>query len=521
MMVPNEKVGMNRAIKPARVQAIGLKRLGCGRAQFLALITSTMLAVGLVILLQLTSASAAEGYPGRSLADAGAATGNPLSSPGGPVRVTEASVYTISLPYIVKGFRLPNGPFGAQIYVPEPTAADRMSEMGIAWVRLPLSWWAIEPDNTTPADYNWSASFEEKLTELSAHHVQVILQVGDNPPWAATYLNGPIDPEALDELTEFMQAVVARYSQPPYNVKYWEMYNEPDNGNVLFAEQGAGYFGHTPEAYVDILEAVYQPIKAVDPEAKVLLGGLAYDLWEPGGPFVQDFLDQVLINGGAAYFDLMNFHYYLAFRANWEPYGHDILGKLAYLRDKMADYGVDKPFVCTETGWFTSPNVDPPGSHEVQSRYVVQSLVRSMTADLDPVIWFTLLDNEWDPRNWGLLDVNLEPKPSYYAYQTLTAQLYRADYFRTLGFEETNSVLVEAYEFAIPPGHTIVVAWVNDELTVKLVQQAPQVIVVDKFGSETIVYDSDDGTTDGRVHVSVGPSPVYLHFDGGVRKQKN
>ena len=511
---------MYRAIKAALVQVFGLR---CqDHRQFLTLITSAMLAAGLVILLQLTPASVAKGYPDRSLADAGAAIGDPLPGLGDSVQAAEPSAYTASLPYIVKGFRLPNGPFGAQIYVPEPTAADRMSEMGIAWVRLPLSWWPIEPDNTTPENYIWSASFEEKLADLSAHHVQVILQVGDNPPWAATYLNGPIDLVDISELTQFMQAVVTRYSQPPYNVKYWEIYNEPDNGNVLFAEQGAGYFGHTPEAYVDILEAVYQPIKAVDPEAKVLLGGLAYDLWESAdGPFVEDFLDQVLINGGAAYFDLMNFHYYLAFRANWEPYGHDILGKLAYLREKVAGYGVDKPFACTETGWFTNP--DAGGSDEVQSRYIVQSFVRSMAADLAPVIWFTLLDNEWDPRNWGLLDLSLEPKPSYYAYRTLTAQLSRADYVgelgstsRWIGSEETTSVLVEAYRFATPAGRTIIVAWVNDDVTVTLVQPAPQVTVIDKFGGETIVYDGDDGAVDGSVHVSIGPSPVYLRFDGGV-----
>jgi hypothetical protein len=54
-----------------------------------------------------------------------------------------------------------------------------------------------------------------------------------------------------------------------------------------------------------------------------------------------------------------------------------------------------------------------------------------------------------------------------------------------------------------------------------MAHQAPQVIVVDKFGSATIVYDGDDGVVDGRVHVLVGPSPVYLRFDGSVQKQKN
>jgi hypothetical protein len=476
-----------------------------------------MLVIGLAVLLQLTPTSAAEGYPDSSVADAGATIGNPLASPGGSIQASEPSTYTIWLPYIVKDSRLPDGLFGAQIYGADPISIDRMSEIETAWVRLPLSWRVIEPQNTTPENYTWPASFEQQLAALSAQHIRVVLLFGDNPSWAATYLNGPIDLVDISELTEFMQAVVARYSQPPYNVKYWEMYNEPDNGNELFAEEGFGYFGDTPQAYVDVLEAVYEPIKAVDPEAKVLLGGLAYDSWEPDGPFVQDFLDQVLISGGAAYFDLMNFHYYVSFRANWEPYGYDILGKLAFLRDKLASYGVDKPFVCTETGWFS--NFQGGNGHEMQSRYVIQGFVRSMTTDMGLVIWFTLLDGADDPRNWGLLDLDLNPKPSYYAYQTLTTQLSRADYVRTLDFKETGPILVEAYEFATPSGGTIVVAWVDGDMTIKLERQAPQVIVVDKFGSETIVYDGDDDLVDGRVHVSIGPSPVYLRFDSGVRRE--
>ena len=526
MVGPSEEASSGRVIRLAKGQAVGLERRGRGQERALVLMTSTILVIGLVMLLQLTAAVAAEGHAGRSVADAVAATDQLRSSLQDSMWATELSTYTVWLPIIARGFTQPYGPFGAQIYTADPISVDQMSKMRTAWVRLPLSWAWIEPQNTMPDNYTWSASFEEQLASLSTHHIQVILQVGDNPSWAATYKNGPIDLVDISEITQFIQAVVARYSQPPYNVKYWEMYNEPDNGNVLYAEEGQGFFGHTPAAYVDILEAVYQPIKAVDPEARVLLGGLAYDAWEPDGPFVQDFLDQVLMDGGDAYFDLMNFHYYLAFRSNWEPYGTDILGKLAFLRGKLADYSVDKPFVCTETGWFS--NFQNGNGHEIQSQYVVQAFVRSMTTDMEVVIWYTLVDSAADPRNWGLLDVDLNPKPSYYAYQVLTTQLSRADFVRKLSLEETTPILVESYEFATPAGRTIIVAWVNGDTTVQLMRQAPQVIVVDKFGSETIILDGDDGAVDGRVHVPVGPSPIYLHFteipvrgDDIVQKQKN
>jgi len=462
-----------------------------------------VLVTGLIVLLWLAAGSAA----GSSVAPEPPAVSDARATGPEVVRAGETTTHTMYLPWIAKRYPMEDGPFGVQVYGVDLDWVYRMTAMGMRWVRLPLYWRTIEPQNTTPQYYTWQPGFEQQLAGFSASGVQVILTLDSNPSWAATYLNGPIDRVGIGELTQFVQAAVWRYSQPPYNVKHWEFYNEPDNGNVLFAEQGAGYFGHTPGAYVDVLEAVYQPIKSVDPEAQVLLGGLAYDAWPD--PFVEDFLDQVLINGGAAYFDVMNFHYYPAFRANWEPYGHDILGKLTYLRNKLAAYGVQKPFACTETGWFTNP--DAGGSDEVQSRFVAQVFVRGASAELYPVIWFMLHDSPWDPRSWGLVDLELNPKPSYYAFQTLTTQLFRADYARTLGPEETGSEQVEAYEFTTP-GHTIVVAWTNDDGTHELALEAVQVKVVDKFGNGTIVYDGDDGLIDGRVHVWTGPSPVYLRL---------
>ncbi len=55
----------------------------------------------------------------------------------------------------------------------------------------------------------------------------------------------------------------------------------------MHARSGCGYWGHEPAAYAALLEAVYQPMKRIDPDAQVLFGGLAYDWFtSEGGPFV-------------------------------------------------------------------------------------------------------------------------------------------------------------------------------------------------------------------------------------------
>jgi hypothetical protein len=208
-------------------------------------------------------------------------------------------------------------------------------------------------------------------------------------------------------VAEFMQAAAARYGQPPFNVKHWEMYNEPDCGDPNYANVGYGFFGHDPQAYVDLLHTVYDAVKAVNTDIQVVLGGLAYDWFEEdGGPFVRDFIDQVLYLGGADYFDFMNLHYYRVFDAEWASYGHGILGKLAVLQEILESNNVEKPFLSTESGWYS----DGGGPEtEVQARYVVQLFTRILSADLAPMIWYDLVDAA-DPiyPKFGLLESDMD-----------------------------------------------------------------------------------------------------------------
>jgi alpha-L-arabinofuranosidase len=83
-----------------------------------------------------------------------------------------------------------------------------------------------------------------------------------------------------------MHDAVERYSAPPYNVKYWEIYNEPDapkNTNEppygmiygCWGISGDTYFGG--EAYGEMLKVVYPYIKSANSSAQVLVGGLLLD----------------------------------------------------------------------------------------------------------------------------------------------------------------------------------------------------------------------------------------------------
>jgi hypothetical protein len=438
--------------------------------------------------------------------------------PDGDSARADASAHAAFLPIVLNDSGASSGvPFGVQLFVPSfngPTVV-KTSQAGAGWVRVPFYWDKVEPQNTTPENYQWQAAYDAQLAALSARNIQVILTLAGNPWWAATYAAGPIDKVDVRELVEFMEAAVARYGQPPFNVKHWEFYNEPDNGAEIWADGGYGYFGNTPEAYVGILRAVYGPVKAVDPQAQIVFGGIAYDNWsdsDPPGPFIHSFLDRVLAAGGGNYFDVMNFHYYPLFHKIWDPYGRGIIGKATYLRRKLEAYGVRKPILCTEAGYWS--DTAHGGSDERQSRYVVQALARGMAAELRTTIWFFLVDEiPLGTYKYGLLNPDLSPKPAYYAYQTFAQHMSSAEYVRALAPGKDGSDQLEGYEYDIRfSPDRIVVAWSNDGASHTLVLQTNKVTIAEKYGGETTVLDGDDGVVDGRVEVGIGPSPRYVTF---------
>ena len=75
--------------------------------------------------------------------------------------------------------------------------------------------------------------------------------------------------------------------------RYWEIYNEPDNGDEWRAIHGGySYFGGRGHEYAALLEALYPVIKAANRNAQVVFGGIAADNY--GSGFDPDFMDEVL-----------------------------------------------------------------------------------------------------------------------------------------------------------------------------------------------------------------------------------
>ena len=384
---------------------------------------------------------------------------------------------------------------------------------GIQTIRFNLRWNDVEPTDTDPPIYNWS-KYDTLIGNAAAAGFSLIITVRDNPTWAATTACGPIDLVSTDHFIAFLTALVERYSQPSYNVKLWELYNEPDNNHPEMPQQG-GCWGQDATEYADLLGKAHPAIKAVDSESQLVLGGLAYDFFEgvdEGGIFNQYFLADMLNSPGGTSFDIMNFHYYRAFHWRWDPYGRDVIGKAAYIRGELAKVGLQKPSMVTEIG---HPSEGPAGdgqdySDEASSRYVVQAYARGVAANLHSMVWFEMVDSSVEPRKYGLLKTDHTAKPAYLAYKTMTEQLFDGlPYLR-----DDSTTELEAYVFDAGDREKYV-SWSAGAVTQTLSISADAVWIVDKFGNRRSIGDGStedrDGVRNGAVTLNVGPDPVYVY----------
>ena len=376
---------------------------------------------------------------------------------------------------------------------------------GTGLVRLGMAWSAIEPDQVSPRRYNWDA-YDAPLRRLAGAGLTPLGSINECPAWACTYPEGPLDRATPAQMAAFMTAVVQRYSAPPYNVHLWELFNEPDQTHGPLRGWGL----HTTE-YANLLRTVVPAIRTADPQAKIFLGGLAYDWFtDEGGPFNRGFLGDIL-SLAPNYFDYINFHYYPQ-NVHWPT----IADKVAELKSVLAQAKLNKPLVCTETGITSSGNPEfkipnfPPHSPENQARWLVKVHAQGFAAGLASIAWFPVQDFQTDVPGWqiftesGLISFGGSPKPAYTAYQTFVREVGDAPFVRTIPGAELGAPNVAVYEFARPDAR-LWVAW-NASLGITPATSLP------KLSNATVVRDLYGRVVPVGTRIPVGADPIFIEI---------
>ena len=208
-------------------------------------------------------------------------------------------------------------------------------------------------------------------------------------------------------------------------VRHWEVWNEPD-----FRQFWAG----SVEDYYRLLEVAYKSIKAADPDAVVLVGGLAF-YEQPN--WLGQLLQQTGGDPGRAYFDALAVHHY------WSIYYSE--ARLIDVRATLVGYNLDHiPIWMTESGlsvWDdypatahqVSPDTPWRGAMTEQAAYVIEHPALVLFHGVERYFHFMLHDDCGDgPSTAFGLRQNFsphvcspaqgQPRPAYSAYQLVTDQ---------------------------------------------------------------------------------------------------
>ena len=436
--------------------------------------------------------------------------------PLGPSAPT--SPYSVYLPIIFKKYAAGYvSPFGIDMYGDNSVAngQNQMQAAGSGWETVTFQWSSIEPAAPVAGvhTYDWSG-FDGIAGRASAAGMHLFALFTGNPAWAASLAGGPVNPGNLADLVRITTAAAERYDGDGLNdapgspvVADWSYYAEPDNQS---------HWGNNPSAYADMIAVVANGVHAANPKAIVMIGGLAYDNFTPGGPFVQTFLASVLdlLNakpGGApAYLNALAFHFYPINIVRWPT----IKDKAAEIRSILSAHGAASlPLIVPEMGYWsqTVPGHPEFDSNEPQqARRLVQMFMRGLSVGIQQMSWFAVFDGGTGIEAHGLFrgtDLN-SPKPAYAAYATMTSELYGGQYVGPLSGSG-----IEGYIFSIGGSQETVVWATGTSANVSFHQSC--VRRVDYVGNVTNISDGtpgwDQDTTAGQITLQVlKDQPIYV-----------
>ena len=356
---------------------------------------------------------------------------------------------------------------------------EQVVQTGNHWIRYNRLNWAKVEAVEGVRDWTAAKNLESYLKNAAAAGMPVILIVHTAPTWAIPPGSKPcaaLLPDKLEAFGKFLHDAVARYSQPPFNVKYWELGNEPDVPESAVPENspfgcwgkaGDPYFGG--REYAHMLKIVYPQIKAADPQAVVLTGGLLMDCdpvnppeTEEGSGILKDctpsrFLEGILEGGAGEFFDGVAFHAYDYYggkpghysNANWHSVwdvtGPVLIAKNRYVRSVLFSYGlVDKLVMNTESALICGRDgkeayCQTGEFNLTKAYYLAQSYSAALAENLQANIWYSI--SGW--RASGLVDKNLQTNQAYEAFTTASKALKNAGY----GGELRQYPGVKGYEF--------------------------------------------------------------------------
>ncbi|GAB2862169.1 hypothetical protein GCM10027074_31850 [Streptomyces deserti] len=314
------------------------------------------------------------------------------------------------------------------------TAMADARELGVRWLRVDLSWRNIQPDS--PDQYLWER-FDRVVDAARDHGLDVLPTLSYTPRWAADPTCGSTSqtcpPADDDRFAGFARLAAERYAAR--GVHTWEIWNEP-NIKPFWKT------GPDAERYTALLTATARAIRSADPDAYLLLGGLAAVDTIPSRQYVshKTFLAELGRRGALKQVDAVSYHPYTypllpgtetATGTRFQDIDRTRDSLVAILR-RYGEPGM--PIWLTETGAPTwsqgkaADSEDARGTGHVTPRLQAEIAADTVTASaaipsVETVFWFAYRDNEPQTpasrksRHYGLVYDDGRRKPAFEALE--------------------------------------------------------------------------------------------------------
>ncbi len=402
-------------------------------------------------------------------------------------------------------------------------------ESGASWLRRnALLWSSVEPQK---GQRQWEqvSAFEAELKEMASTGKEILLIIHRTPDWARQYPNspcGPVKESEIPALANFVSDVVKRYSEPPFNIRYYELWNEPD-AFVTDADGVYGCWGDTKDTYyggryyASVLKQVQPKVKAANPNAQLAIGGLLLDCdpvnppIDPGTGKPKDckssrYLEGILVGGGGTYFDVVSYHAYDYYYGGLGSYGNynwhsssdtsgpSIIAKTRYIKNLLAQYNITgKTLLCTEIALVCDSGCGED-FEQTKAYYLAQAYAASIVEGVQGSFWYSLI-NKW--RNSGLITPKTYARlPAFEAFKFGRSELSTAK-----SGSDVSQGLVRIYEINAPKGR-IWLMWSKDsnEHTVHL--DTMPYAAFDLYGKSLAVSQN----------MVVTLKPIYIEWDAAA-----
>ena len=274
-------------------------------------------------------------------------------------------------------------------------------------------------------------------------------------------------------------------------------------------------WGKPVQAYLDVLKSHYEMAKKYDSRNVITAPTTGLE------NHALKYLDDFYAAGGKAYFDVLDLHTYTGNSADFHtPEGYpggapeQLFERITRVREIMAKYGdADKPMISTEYG-YSDCNVANPLGYSVTREQVAEMITRGLL--IHYVLGFkrVFLYSYWDAGNdpnytehaFGMLDWDLQKKPSFHAVATLGRELGNCTLAGPMKGVDNELVYGYIFKESDKEEHVSVI-WDGRGLYSGSFRTAPgKVEVIRMKGEQETLHTSADGT----FRVIYGPGPIYL-----------